>query len=1093
MVLRSSHVRFSRLRMLAGAGCAALLIAAAPLGAAAQSAVASFNIRPAPLSQSLLEFGRQAGISIAAEQSLTSGLRGRAVSGHLPVDEALSQLLSGTGLSAEFASPSAVRLVRTGQGDAGGNDLGGQNLIAQEPTSVEDIVVTAQKREQSIQDVPIAVSAFSAENLDAMKIEGGSELFRAVPNVTFSKGNFSMYNFSIRGIGTKAVSASSDPAVAVSFNNTPLIRNRLFEQEYLDVNRVEVLRGPQGTLYGRNATAGVVNMFPNLPGPDFDAMLKAETGNYGSVRGQMMVNIPLADTLWIRAAAGLTKRDGFDYNTFNETHVNGRDLYSVRLSAAWEPTDSFRANLIWEHFGEDDNRSRTGKQLCTTDPGPAQVGSYTLTSSFLRGVLSQGCQPGSLFDDAAYGTPNGTSMGQIWAAANIAYGFRTIDGRLTSISGISQGVNPYAGVTQSTNLREIATSYDPRFRATNDVYQLNLEFDLSPSLKFVSQTTYAKDEFWSTQDYMRYVSNEIFNRSDYDDYKNVFGQISPVHETRYNAAPGGIYTDPQLGPSSRMLAVDLSKSNNEQFFQEFRLQSSFGGRFNFNLGANYLKFDTRDDYYVFNNVFTLIAEQWYNTIQVPGGGPLNSGMSIPCVDGSQTECVYVDRSSIDNIAGDGHNYFRSKNEVTTESFGVFGEAYIDLADTFRLTAGLRYTDDTKTTTPYPTQLLLGTRDSLGYGHLTGGSIARGFEALPDIKQNWAETTGRLVLDWKPTTNLMAYASYARGYKGGGTNPPRAGIDPRVVQYLPQSSVFDPEFLNAYEVGIKSNLLDRRLRVNATAFYYDYTDYQVSQIVDRISLNENFDAESMGLELEVAYQATPHFRIDGNFGYLKTRIANGEGSIDVMNRTQGNPDWMVLRPWVQVPSNCVAPTAIVEKIVRSNYGDGLNQLALQVLCGGSKNYGSFDPSFVGGTPFWALYGVTYNPLTDAPNNGRGFMADLGGNELPNSPRWTASIGAEYVWNIGRTNITLRGDYYRQAKSYFRVYNTEYDRLKGWGNANLSLSIENLSSGIVVSAYVKNVFDDSPIVDAFTNSDDTMLTTNVFTLDPRIIAISISKKF
>ena len=475
-------------------------------------------------------------------------------------------------------------------------------------------------------------------------------------------------------------------------------------------------------------------------------------------------------------------------------------------------------------------------------------------------------------------------MGQIWAAANIAYGFRTIDGRLTSISGISQGVNPYAGVTQSTNLREIATSYDPRFRATNDVYQLNLEFDLSPSLKFVSQTTYAKDEFWSTQDYMRYVSNEIFNRSDYDDYKNVFGQISPVHETRYNAAPGGIYTDPQLGPSSRMLAVDLSKSNNEQFFQEFRLQSSFGGRFNFNLGANYLKFDTRDDYYVFNNVFTLIAEQWYNTIQVPGGGPLNSGMSIPCVDGSQTECVYVDRSSIDNIAGDGHNYFRSKNEVTTESFGVFGEAYIDLADTFRLTAGLRYTDDTKTTTPYPTQLLLGTRDSLGYGHLTGGSIARGFEALPDIKQNWAETTGRLVLDWKPTTNLMAYASYARGYKGGGTNPPRAGIDPRVVQYLPQSSVFDPEFLNAYEVGIKSNLLDRRLRVNATAFYYDYTDYQVSQIVDRISLNENFDAESMGLELEVAYQATPHFRIDGNFGYLKTRIANGEGSIDVMNRT-----------------------------------------------------------------------------------------------------------------------------------------------------------------------------------------------------------------
>src|SRR3546814_1244099 len=87
----------------------------------------------------------------------------------------------------------------------------------------------------SIQDVPISVSAFSAKSLDEQKIEGGSELVRAVPNVSFSKTNFASYNFSIRGIGTKALSVTSDPAVAISFNNTPLIRNRLFEQEYFDV------------------------------------------------------------------------------------------------------------------------------------------------------------------------------------------------------------------------------------------------------------------------------------------------------------------------------------------------------------------------------------------------------------------------------------------------------------------------------------------------------------------------------------------------------------------------------------------------------------------------------------------------------------------------------------------------------------------------------------------------------------------------------------------------------------------------------------------------------------------------------------------
>lgn len=104
-----------------------------------------------------------------------------------------------------------------------------QGPQAEEATDGNLIIVTAQKREEAIQDVPIAISAFSAEALDNYKIESGSELLRAVPNVNFSKSNFSMYNFSIRGIGTKAISASSDPAVAVSFNNTPLIRNRLFE------------------------------------------------------------------------------------------------------------------------------------------------------------------------------------------------------------------------------------------------------------------------------------------------------------------------------------------------------------------------------------------------------------------------------------------------------------------------------------------------------------------------------------------------------------------------------------------------------------------------------------------------------------------------------------------------------------------------------------------------------------------------------------------------------------------------------------------------------------------------------------------------
>jgi iron complex outermembrane receptor protein len=146
-----------------------------------------------------------------------------------------------------------------------------------------------------------------------------------------------------------------------------------------------------------------------------------------------------------------------------------------------------------------------------------------------------------------------------------------------------------------------------------------------------------------------------------------------------------------------------------------------------------------------------------------------------------------------------------------------------------------------------------------------------------------------------------------------------------------------------------------------------------------------------------------------------------------------------------------------------------------------------------TKFWEIFGIKYNPLLEAPNGGRGFEADLSGNELPNAPKLTANIGAQYSFDVNNWNVTVRGDYYRQSSSYFRVYNTDYDKLKGWGNVNLSASAEDYSRGIVLGIYVKNLFNESPIVDAFTNSDDSMLTTNIFTLDPRIVGFNVRKTF
>ncbi len=1068
---------------------AAIIAAAAPASAVAREQLYSFNIPAQDLGNALNAFARASRQQITFDSVAVRGKTSRALTGRFSVRDGLDKLLQKSGLSVQVGRSGVLIIRRAEAQEPGQSTPPGRTQESATsdagPGDGLDIIVTAQKREERIQDVPIAISAFKKQALDDRKIEGGSELLRAVPNVNFSKGNFSMYNFSIRGIGTKAISASSDPAVAVSFNNTPLIRNRLFEQEFLDVERVEVLRGPQGTLYGRNATGGVVNLIPALPTQELQGEIKGEIGSFDSRRVSGMINIPLGDTFAIRGAGAFTKRDGFDYNSFTKQRVNGRDLWSTRFSAQWEPSADFKANVIWEHFNEDDDRSRTGKQLCTRDPGPASVGGVVLSDA-LRARLSQGCLPGSLYSDAAYGAPNGSSLAYVYIAKQIGLGFQPGSGGSLGapVQIIGTNVDPYAGIVQSQNLREIATSYDPVFRARNDVVQLNLEAKLGDNLKLISQTAYAQDRYYSSQDYNRFVSNPIFNDSA-QPLTDVLGR--PIQGT--GPTPGGIYTDPQLGPSNRMLSIDISKSRNHQWTQELRLQSSSPGMFNFSLGANYLNFKSEDDYYVLNNLFSMISQYYYNrdldiTRVATTACPPNT---------TDRECIYVDPNPLNALNNQGHNYFLSKNIVSTKSWAIFGETYWQVAKNVKVTLGARYTSDEKTTTPIPSQLLLGG----GGGGTTGGTVNSGYPALADINQKWGRFTGRAVVDWKPnlafTDDTLLYASASRGYKGGGSNPPRVDINPAVIQYQPLPTTFKPEYVNAFEIGMKNTLAGGKITFNATAFYYDYKDYQVSQIVDRISLNENFNARSMGLEFEGAWRPSRHFRLDANLGYLNTRLKKGAHSIDVMNRTQGNPDWTLLRPWLQVPSNCIAPTEYVNRIISSPFDDDLKTFMLVSLCNGSARTGSFNPNVATNLHWDQFLGFTYDPLTQAPNGGKGFDADLAGNELPNSPHLTFNLGAQYTFFLSDLELTFRGDYYRQSASYARVYNTAYDRLKGWDNINLAVTLARPKSDLTVQLYVKNLLDSAPITDFFTNSDDTGLTANVFTLDPRIIGFSVSKRF
>jgi outer membrane receptor protein involved in Fe transport len=942
---------------------------------------------------------------------------------------------------------------------------------------IEEIIVTGQKKEERLQDVPIAISAFSPEQLDAQKIEGGFDLLRAIPNVTFSKTNYSGYNFSIRGVGTKAVSATSDPGVAVSFNSTSLIRNRLFEQEYLDVERVEVLRGPQGTLYGRNATAGVVNVITAKPDlHEFSGSLKAEAGNYDSRRMTGVVNVPLFDDLLaLRVAAASTQRSGYGINLTTGNDVDGRDLWTGRTSLAFQPTDRLRADFIWEHFEEDDNRLRTGKQLCHRDPGPEGIPGVSEQNylPLFRARLSQGCKPGSLYSPEAFGAPNGNSIPFI-----VAGQYSTIIGRrvpatdpsynraLHEVPLLQVGVDPFGG-TQSRNLRAMESFYDPEYRAEADIYMLDLSFELTDRLTLSSQTLYNEDMVYSFQDYHRFATIPNFNDSTglYDSHYPGGGSQATDPSRYAGLVPNGVFADPQIGAADRILGFEISSSESTQFSQELRLASSFDGPLNFSVGANYTKFKGENEYYLFYNIVTAIAQIQYN----------RASNFIDC-NNSPEVCLKIDPNPVGVGPGDGHNYFRNYNPYELESTAAFGELYWQASDEVKVTAGLRYTEDRKRFTPWPSQLM-----QAGYA----------YGSMETMNQSWGEFTGRLGVDWSPalafTDQTLIYAFYSRGYKGGGANPPPAASQIPLLQT--HSMTFDPEFVDAIEIGTKNTLLGGSLMLNGAAFFYDYQDYQVSKVVDRTVVNENFDARVWGAELEALWQPTAELRANMTLGYLGTRIGSGSRSIDIFDRTQGRDGWTMVTPWLQQTSNCILPTELVATFI--NMGVIPGALHASPIITSCLQYSLFqlDPE----NNYFAMLG--YNP-DDYPeiNGGAGFEAELGGNELPNAPHWTFNFGADYTWTLNEGwEATLRGDYYRQGASYSRVYNTVSDRLRGWDNVNVALRFSRPDSQLTFEIYAKNVLDDTPITDAFLNSDSTGMTTNIFTLDPRLVGVSVRVGF
>ena len=238
---------------------------------------------------------------------------------------------------------------------------------AKAATVLEEVVVTAQQREQSLQDVPIALQVVNNDLLNDVAAEDMGDLNGFVPGLVVSSDSPTQPRYAIRGIQTGDFGVGTDPAVGVYVDGVYAARSGASLLAFNDIERIEVLKGPQGTLFGRNSAAGAVSIVTRKPADEFDAFLRLRVGDYDKQRVEGMVNVPLGDTVALRVNGLWNKSDGWVKDAATGKNLWPEDNWSTRAALRWDITGETQATLTWDH-DEIDQLARPAIGIVPLDP-----------------------------------------------------------------------------------------------------------------------------------------------------------------------------------------------------------------------------------------------------------------------------------------------------------------------------------------------------------------------------------------------------------------------------------------------------------------------------------------------------------------------------------------------------------------------------------------------------------------------------------------------------------------------------------------------------------------------------------------------------
>lgn len=669
------------------------------------------------------------------------------ISSSLSVSAVIASVLCAGGLQAQDA-PVPGSPVETAdespQADQGG---------------IAEIVVTAQKRAENLQDVPLAISAFGGEALEQANVSSLEELQGRTPGLVLNSFSPGQPEIAIRGVGTKEDGAGASDSTLVMVDGVYFATRTATNIDIFDLERLEVLRGPQGTLFGKNAIAGVINYVTRKPTlGQFDLKARQTVGNFGTFDTGAGVNIPIGDTLAARVSFSRRSTDGYltrldvgvpaiPAGTEDDDDIGYSDRFAWRAALKWEPSNS--TSLLISLDGADDDLGADNRE---------PVGSA-----------------GPLHNCGCASDP---------VAVNTAIG---------GASGRKGGVYSYAGETLGFSKRNIIGA----------MAQLDHELDFA-TLTVLG--AYRDSEF-----------------------KNVLDSAglppSPIVDLT------GAHGNPNLGltaPASVGFTfdnVDIIDETGEQFTGEVRLTSPGDQRLKWVAG-------------VYASHERIVRTE---------------AVGFPALS---------DASLIPSLAA-------ANMDFTGKGLAGYGQASLDLSDTLTITGGARYS--------YEKKEIVASNEVLGSTSLF--LLLRPFGPTKG-EDSWSNFSWRLSGQYRPTSDIMVFATVSTGFKSGGFTGTATTAEKATTS-------FDPEEAINYEVGAKLDLFDRRLRINTSAFYLDYTDLQVTRFFQPVGstfgefITENAaNAEIKGVEVEATARPVEWLELGGSYSYLDARYKGFFGTPDI---------------------------------------------------------------------------------------------------------------------------------------------------------------------------------------------------------------------